>query len=97
MLKTRSQSALHRAPDPTQDFTADEQRRARALHLSVDVYRLQERLRKLPLVPREDWLRKKRTEIVKRLFATARRDRCLKHINPWAASDSRLPAVCDSK
>jgi hypothetical protein len=68
-----------------------EQQEADALRVSVDVYRLQERLRKLPLVPRDQWLRNKRADLVQKLFAAARRDRCIKNINPWAASDSRIP------
>ncbi len=71
----------------------EEQRSADALGITVEVYRLQECLRKLPLVPREDWLRKKRAELVDRLFVTARRDRCLSHVNPWAARDSNIPPI----
>jgi hypothetical protein len=71
----------------------EEQRSAEAQGITVEVYRLQERLRKLPLVPRKDWLRKKRAELVDKLFVTARRDRCLSHVNPWAASDSNIPPI----
>jgi hypothetical protein len=42
-------------------------------------------------VPREDWLRKKRADLVDKLFVAARRDRCLSHVNPWAARDSTVP------
>jgi hypothetical protein len=71
----------------------DEHRNADAQGVTIEVYRLQERLRKLPLVPREDWLRKKRDELVNKLFVTARRDRCMSHINPWAARDSSVPPI----
>jgi hypothetical protein len=70
-----------------------EHRNAETQGITIEVYRLQERLRKLPLVPREDWLRKKRGELVDKLFATARRDRCLSRINPWAARDSNVPPI----
>lgn len=70
--------------------SSEEQRSAQAQGVTVEVYRLQERLRKLPLVPRKDWLRKKRAELIHKLFATARRDRCLTRVNPWAASDSDI-------
>jgi hypothetical protein len=73
--------------------SSEERQNAETQGVTVEVYRLQERLRKLPLVPREDWLRKKRTELVDRLFVTARRDRCLSHVNPWAARDSSVPPV----
>jgi hypothetical protein len=69
----------------------EEQRQADAQGVSVAVYRLQESLRKLPLVPRDQWLRNKRARLVEKLFAAARRDRCLRNINPWAASDPRIP------
>ncbi len=71
--------------------SSEEQQRAAAQRVTVEVYRLQERLRRMPLVPREDWLRKKRAALVERLFVTARRDRCLSHVNPWAARDSSIP------
>jgi hypothetical protein len=75
--------------------TPEEQQGADAQGVSVAVYRLQQHLRRLPLVPRDEWLRKKRAHLVEKLFASARRDRCLKNVNPWAASDStvRLPQV----
>jgi hypothetical protein len=73
--------------------SSEEQQRAAAQGVTVEVYRLQERLRKLPLVPREDWLRKKRAELVNTLFFTARRDHCLSQVNPWAARDSNIPPI----
>jgi hypothetical protein len=90
-LKSRvspRQPALNRSTD-----TRDEQRNAEAQGLTVEVYRLQEQIRKLPLVPHEDWLRKKRDELVNKLFATARRDRCLARTNPWAARDATVPPI----
>lgn len=71
--------------------SSDEQQNADAQGVTVEVYRLQERLRRMPLVPREDWLRKKRADLVDKLFVAARRDRCLSHVNPWAARDSTVP------
>jgi hypothetical protein len=70
--------------------SSEEEQRAKGQGVTVEVYRLQERLRKLPLVPRQDWLKKKRAELVDRLFVTARRDRCLSQVNPWAACDSTV-------
>jgi hypothetical protein len=95
MLKTKSQIPHHSAK--SQESTPEEAQKAQALQLSVTVYRLQEQLRKLPLVPRQDWLRKKRMELLERLYLAARRDHCLKHINPWAASDSALPIARHNK
>ena len=69
----------------------EEQQKARAMELTVEVYRLQERLRRLPLVPRKPWLRKVRNRLVAELYEAGRRGRCLEKINPWAASDSRVP------
>jgi hypothetical protein len=71
----------------------EEQRYAEAQKVTIEVYRLQERLRKLPLVPRKEALRKERAQLVERLFVTARRDRCLSHVNPWAARDSSIPPI----
>ena len=65
----------------------DEQQRAREMGLTIEVYRLQEDLRRLPLIPRRPWLRQKRARLLANLYQVARRDRCLSHINPWAASD----------
>lgn len=73
--------------------TAGEQRNAKAQGVTIEVYRLQQRLRKLPMVPREDWLRKKRADLVNALYVAARRDRCLSQINPWAACDSNIPPI----
>lgn len=67
--------------------TLDEQQRARQMGLTVEVYRLQEDLRRLPLIPRRAWLREKRAKLLANLYQVARRDRCLSRINPWAASD----------
>ena len=83
--RPRDKHALRSSPE--------EQRSAEAQGVTIEVHRLQERLRNLPLVPREDWLRKKRAELVGRLFVIARRDRCLSHVNPWAAGDSSVPPI----
>jgi hypothetical protein len=85
LSRPRDKHALRSSPE--------EQRIAEAQGVTVEVYRLQERLRKLPLVPREDWLRKKRAELVNKLFVAARRDRCLSHVNPWAARDPSVPPI----
>ena len=77
--------------------SSEEEQNADAQGVTVEVYRLQERLRRVPLVPREDWLRKKRADLVDRLFVAARRDRCLNQCQslggarlPRAAPDSGL-------
>jgi len=93
MLSVNHHLPLSQARQPRSPIRSVEQRNAEAQGVTVEVYRLQERLRKLPLVPREDWLRKKRAELVNALFVTARRDRCLSHVNPWAARDSNIPPI----
>jgi hypothetical protein len=67
--------------------TPEEKQGAEAMGVSVEVYRLQQRLRKLPLLPREQWLRDKRAKLVADLYAVARRDRCIPRINPFAATE----------
>jgi hypothetical protein len=48
------------------------------------VYRLQQRLRRLPLNPRSESLRKARDEVSKHLIRCARADRCVPKINLMA-------------
>jgi hypothetical protein len=93
MLTLNRHSTPHEREQRSRSSSMDEHRNAKAHEVTIEVYRLQERLRKLPLVPREDWLRKKRDELVNELFVTARRDRCLSHVNPWAARDSIVPPL----
>jgi hypothetical protein len=93
MLTLNRHSTLREREQRFRSSSTDEHRNAEAQGLTVEVYRLQQRLGKLPLVPREDWLRKKRNELVDKLFATARRDRCLSRVNPWAAHDSTVPPI----
>jgi hypothetical protein len=90
MLTLNRHSPRREGEQHSLSSSQDERRNAEAQGITIEVYRLQERLRKLPLVPREDWLRKKRDELVDKLFATARRDRCLSRINPWAARDTTV-------
>jgi hypothetical protein len=93
MLSVKHHLPLSQARQTRSPIRPVEQRNAEAQGVTVEVYRLQERLRKLPLIPREEWLRKKRAELVTTLFVTARRDRCLSHVNPWAARDSNIPPI----
>jgi hypothetical protein len=67
--------------------TPDEIRGAEAMGVSIDVYRLQRRLSRLPLMPHQPWLRKKRDSVLADLYAAARRDRCISRINPFAATE----------
>jgi hypothetical protein len=93
MLSVKHHLPLSHARQTRSPIHSVEQQNAEAHGVTVEVYRLQERLRRLPLAPREDWLSKKRADLVKRLFVTARRDRCLRHVNPWAARDSNVSPV----
>lgn len=93
MLILNRHSLRHEGEQRSLSSSQDEPRKAEAQGVTIAVYRLQERLRTLPLVPREDWLRKKRNELVDKLFSTARRDRCLSRVNPWAARDSIVPPL----
>jgi len=63
-----------------------EESTARNQGLTVRVYRLQERLRRLPLNPRSDRLRKVRDEVSKHLIRFARADRCVARINLMAGT-----------
>lgn len=80
-----------RSPYPTaqqeKHMSKIEQDFARRAHMSLRVYRLQERLRALPIEPREEDLKRKRAQLLQELVETARRDRCISKITPWAASD----------
>jgi hypothetical protein len=54
--------------------------------MSIEVYRLQSRLRQLPLVPGTDELRKERERVVQALIQAARRSQCVPRINPMAGT-----------
>ncbi len=64
----------------------NEQVEAARLGISVRVYRLQEKLRRLPLMPRTDRLRKARNEVTRELVRLAREDRCVPKINLMAGT-----------
>lgn len=64
-----------------------EQDFARRAQMSLRVYRLQERLRALPIEPRDENLKQKRADLLRELVKAARKDRCISKITPWAASD----------
>ena len=72
---------------PVVSLRDSEKEKALKAGLTLRVYRLQERLRKLPLVPKHDWLRIERDRLVTELIEVARKDRCLSRVNPWAATD----------
>jgi hypothetical protein len=61
-----------------------EESEAREHGLTLRVYRLQQRLRRLPLNPRSESLRKARDEVSKHLIRCARADRCIPKINLMA-------------
>jgi hypothetical protein len=54
--------------------------------MTVRVYRLQEKLRRLPLNPRSDALRNTRTHLSANLIRLARLDKCVSKINPMAGT-----------
>jgi hypothetical protein len=86
-LRTNPPANMSGSNPRSMPVNLDEHQRARGMGLTVEVYRLQEELRRLPLVPRRAWLREKRARIVANLYDIARRHRCLSHINPSAACD----------
>ncbi len=53
-----------------------EQDEAAKYGMTLRVYRLQEKLRRLPLVPRSETLRKKRSDVSADLIRIARLDKC---------------------
>jgi len=65
---------------------SSEARSAARLGMSVQVYRLQNRLRELPITPGTNGLRNERERVSKALIHAARRDRCIPRINLMAGT-----------
>lgn len=72
-------------PKKDQQMTLEESE-AENQGLTLRVYRLQQRLRRLPLSPRSESLRKARDEVSKHLIRFARADRCVPRINLMAGT-----------
>ena len=63
-----------------------EQYTAASRGMTVRVFRLEQRLRRLPLNPVSEHLRKRRDEVSKELIRVARIDRCLAAVNLMAGN-----------
>src|SRR5581483_10583586 len=63
------------------DMSRSEEQQATEAGMTLRVYRLQSRLRSLPLIPRSERVRKLRDRIANDLVRTARADRCIEKIN----------------
>lgn len=63
-----------------------EQIEAAKLGMTVRVYRLQERLRRLPLAPNTETLRRARKKVSEDLICAARMDKCVSKINLMAGT-----------
>lgn len=63
-----------------------EQTEAAKLGMTVRVYRLQNKLRSLPLTPRNEALRKSRNQVSQELIRVARVDKCISRINLMAGT-----------
>ena len=63
-----------------------EQNNAAPRGMTVRVFRLEQKLRRLPLNPVSERLRKQRDEVSKELIRVARIDRCLAAVNLMAGT-----------
>jgi hypothetical protein len=59
---------------------------AAACGMTVRVFRLEQKLRRLPLNPASEQLRRERDEVSAELIRLARRDRCLASVNLMAGT-----------